>query len=315
MNTKTSDLELIRCVRDGDASPERWAELEARLRGDAAFRDAYVRYANLEVALESSAGAVEAGPAPAPASFAAGGAWARWFRGWARPAIAGMAAGLVSASVVWAVAMPQRVDVRVPIRTLLDERFESGVPASLPGLPRDCGVWSGDEAVVVEEEQGVKPRSGTRMLRFLSASYAGDYAPGNQWSDVYRLVDLRGIAREGHEQVRLTARFAQVPVAADEQYACSVEAIALEHDPGAPPLRLALPRALENGSVAGARTVPLAGDRQWQEVSVDVPLSPETRFVLLHVAATRTSPAVESGPVRFRGHYMDDVKLELVGRR
>lgn len=315
MMTNGSDLDLIRCCRDGEASPEQWADLEARLRGDAAFRDAYVRYANLDVALEAAAGAAQAGPVSTPAPFAVGGIRPRWLRGWARPAIAGMAAGLVSASVVWAVAMPQWVDVRVAIRTLLDERFESGVSASLPGLPRDCGIWSGDEAVVVAKEQGVKPRSGTRMLRFLSASYAGDYAPRNQWSDVYRLVDLRGVERGGHEQVRLTARFAQVPVADEEQYACSVEAIALEHDPGAPPLRLALPRALENGSVAGARTVPLVGDRQWQEVSVDVPLSPKTRFVLLHVAATRTSPAVESGPVRFRGHYMDDVKLELVGRR
>lgn len=313
MNRSEDDFEHIRRCRDGEASAEELAALETRLRTDAVFREQYVRYMNLDEALGMAVSALA--PASEPARTRSALPWTQGPWRWTRPVGVGLLAGLLSATVTWAVALPWFADARVTIRTILGESFETAIAATLPGLPSDCGAWSGDEAVVVTAEQGVTPRNGRRMLRFLSASYAGDYSPRNQWSDVYRLVDVRGLARDDHERARLFASFAQTPVEAGEQYACSVEAIALEHNPGPPPLPLALPRTLERGSVAGAHTLPLTGDRAWREVSVEVPISPKTQFVLLHVAATRTSPAVETGPVRFSGHYMDDVKLELVSRR
>ena len=59
MNTHDSRFELIRRCHDGDASPEDVALLETHLRDDTAFREAYVRYMNLDVALETVAGAAE----------------------------------------------------------------------------------------------------------------------------------------------------------------------------------------------------------------------------------------------------------------
>jgi hypothetical protein len=50
MNTNDPRLELIRRCRDGEASTEELAQLDSNLREDADFRQAYVRYINLDVA-------------------------------------------------------------------------------------------------------------------------------------------------------------------------------------------------------------------------------------------------------------------------
>lgn len=311
MNTNESDLELIRRCRDGEASAEELALLEKQLREDGAFRDAYVRYVNLDVALET-ASALETAPAFTrfPSPVGPGMSRSSW-----RPlkaAAAGLAVGVFSASVAWAVALPWLAEARLAIQMVFSESFESSVAATLPGLPRDCGVWWGDQATVVPAEQGLKPKSGGKMLRFVSATHSGESSPRSQWGDVYRLVDVRGLAGESRTMVRLSASFAEAPVGEGEQYACSVEAIALDLDRDSLPAPLLLPWVRENGSSSSWRTFPMVGHCQWQEVSVEVPISPKTQFVLLHLAVTRKSPAIKSGSVHFSGHYLDDVKLELV---
>ena len=315
MNTNESDFELIRRCRDGEASAEELAALESRLRTDAMFREAYVRYMNLDVALETAAATAET-----PAAWARSAAPLRsrvpWFS-W-RPlkaAAAGLSVGLFSASVAWAVAVPWLTQARVAIKTIFSENFESHVTATLPGMPRECGVWSGDEAAVVTAEQGVQPKSGGKMLRFVSATYPGENSPRSLWSDVYRLVAVRGLAREGRTVARLSASFAEASAAAGEQYACSVGAIALDHEQSSLPAPLRLPWAQQNGSATGSRNLPLVDNRQWQNVSVEVPISPQTQFVLLHLAVIRRAPIIQAGTVHFSGHYLDDVKLELVSRR
>ena len=55
MNPNDPRFELIRRCRDGKASAEDLAQLESSLRDDADFRIAYVRYVNLDVALNSVA--------------------------------------------------------------------------------------------------------------------------------------------------------------------------------------------------------------------------------------------------------------------
>jgi len=51
MNTNDPRFELIRRHRDGEATAEDLAQLGSSLRNDASFREAYVRYMNLDVAL------------------------------------------------------------------------------------------------------------------------------------------------------------------------------------------------------------------------------------------------------------------------
>lgn len=55
MNTNDPRFEIIRRCRDGEASPDELAQLEAGLRDDTDFRHAYARYINIDVALSAVA--------------------------------------------------------------------------------------------------------------------------------------------------------------------------------------------------------------------------------------------------------------------
>ncbi len=43
-----------------------------------------------------------------------------------------------------------------------------------------------------------------------------------------------------------------------------------------------------------------------------MPLPPQARYALVHVAVMRAKPARSAEPVQFGSHYVDDVKLELI---
>jgi hypothetical protein len=267
----------------------------------------YLDYKNLDVSLEAAAGAAEmTEPSiviePRPRHWSA---WTQW-----RPqmaAAAGVVFGTFCTSMVWAYVGPHAGKVV----TLLQESFESGVAETIPGLPLEVGVWTGDEARVVAAGEGVKPKDGAKMLRFVSAMYPGEDAKVSAWGDVYRLVDLRGRVSE-NSVLRFSASFDAVQFRAGEKWACFVELGALGDDPANAPQPLTLPWVRENSAAVAARRIPMSGDGVWQAAVVEVPVSPQTRFVLVHLAVQRQKPFPPPEPVQFGGHYLDDVKLELL---
>jgi hypothetical protein len=231
----------------------------------------------------------------------------RWFQ-W-RPltaAAAGVMFGMFCTSMVWAYVGPYTGKAV----TLLREGFESSAAQTLPGLPRATGVWSGDEARVVAAD-GVQPKDGRKMLRFMSATFAGENAKLSAWGDVYRLVDLRGQVGDAKSSVRLSASFDATQFASGEAYLCSLELCALETDLTDAPQPLTLPWVRESSASSALRKFPLMGDGVWREMAVEVPVSAQTRYVLVHLAVMRTKPFPPATPVQFSGHYLDDVKLEL----
>jgi hypothetical protein len=46
-------------------------------------------------------------------------------------------------------------------------------------------------------------------------------------------------------------------------------------------------------------------------VEVEASLPPEAKFILVHIAAVRDRPKRTSEPAVFRGHFLDDVVLDL----
>ncbi len=237
---------------------------------------------------------------------------ARWLS-W-RPltaAAAGIALGMFCTSVVFGYVGPR---VAEKVKVVFAEGFESGVTKTEPGLSREVGHWSGDEAEVVKTASEMKAHGGAKMLRFLSATYPGENSPRSQWGDVYRIVDVRGLAGAGLTATRVSASFARGTVDAEAQFSCSVEAMALEQDLSELPSRLDLMWLRQHSSAAGLRKVALSSAQEWKQVSVEVPITPETRYVILHLAIVQDRPALESGVVQFPGHFMDDVKVELITR-
>ncbi len=312
MNDERLD-DLIDQHLNGAMSDEARRELEDRLLHSATDRARFWELAESHALLHESiqqklaAPAVETTTVTAmPGRMAPRSLWFQW-----RPltaAAAGIVLGMFCTSMVWAYVVPYAGKAM----TLLRESFESGITETLPGLPREAGVWSGDEARVVSAETGLKPKSGGRMLRFISATFAGENAKRSAWGDVYRLVDLRGQVSDAKSAVRLSANFDATQFPAGEEYSCYVELCALEDNPADAPQPLSLPWVRENSASVASRKIPMSGDGVWQSAAVEVPVSPRTRFVLVHLAVLRRTPVPSAEPVQFGGHYLDDVKVELI---
>lgn len=236
-------------------------------------------------------------------------------------AVAGLLIGVCGASAVWALTLPRtdRADATIPV---FSESFETGAVATVGGLPRgptdpDGAVWRGDDAEVVARGRQVEPVAGARMLQFRRSTFARENSPASAWGDVYRLVDARpflAMSTGGALSARLAATFAMDPDAcgADEAYSASVRIYALDHDIADSPDPLPLNWVLDNCVASGMKKVPLAcGQTGWQRVSVDASLPPNAKFFLVHVSAVRDVPEPTSEPAVFRGHFVDDISLEL----
>jgi hypothetical protein len=204
------------------------------------------------------------------------------------------------------------------VLTLLQEGFESRPAPEVTGLPREIGKWSGDFTEIVSEQQGVKPASGKKMLRFLRADYEGKVKPeGSYFSDVYRLVDVRAYRREfgdGGAVAQLSAVFDAFAFPSGESFDCSVSlhaldaetALALRENPNANITRESLAMACSNRARLDR------DPKTWQPVSAELRLPAHTDFLLLHLAVAHSTASQRR--VTFDGHYLDDVRLTL-GRR
>jgi hypothetical protein len=320
--------DLVQRYMTGQTSPEETTFLQNELKADESLRTLYLDLVHLDLALHATAEAASFVklpeptwiPLPAPNALSRS-PWRQW-RPLATAAAAGLMLGLFSATLVWAYVSPTSRNKGV---TLFVEGFEpaSDVAARLPhpelktqpGLPTAIDLWTGDDAQVVTAEHDVSPRGGRHMLRFNSATHSGEDAKRSAWGDVYRLVDVRDLVlKDAQSVLRLTASFNASPYAENEEYLCSVELCSLETNPNEAPQPLTLPRVRENGSATALRKFPLKGDLTWKSTNVEVSITPQTQYVLVHLAVLRTKPYPPDGPVQFGTHYVDNVKLQVISQ-
>jgi hypothetical protein len=186
------------------------------------------------------------------------------------------------------------------------------------GVPIQAGKWSGDFTEVVVEQQGVKPESGTKMLRFLRADFEGKVKPeGSYISDVYQLIDVRPYRREfadGGAVVQLSAAFNALAFPAGEAFGCSVSLHALDAE-------TAMNGSTRTGEtlltdcLAMARNSRTKLDRNpatWQRLNAELRLPPNTEFLLIRIGLEHSNKAQRRET--FDGHYLDGVRLTLARR-
>jgi hypothetical protein len=313
--------DLISRQADGLITPDEHRDLAAALEADPAARRLWFLRNDIELGLAASAEQSRSEIiVPEPVAFTVERPRAASIAG-LTTALAGIAVGVFGASAVWALSVPgpSAAGTTIPV---LAESFESGQAKTVPGLPRgltdpDGDIWRGDEARIVTAMQAIEPAAGSRMLRFESATHAGENSPKSAWSDVYRLVDARPyiLLAEGRPvTARLAADFTMASDACgpDERYSVSVHLYAFDRDISDAPKPLPLGWVSENCVASGTKRVPIAcGKQGWRRVTVDASLPPEAKFVLLHVSAVRDYPKPTSEPAVFAGHFVDDVTLEL----
>ena len=282
---------------DGTITPEEHAELQECLRSDASARRLWFAHQDIDDGLHDLAHV----PTANPLTIAKPTRWLSW-----RPlaaAAAGIEFGMLCASVAFGYLMP----ALSRSRQIWTESFESGVARTKPGLPKEAGAWCGDVAEVVAANEQMPAKSGSKMLRFVSATYPGENSPHSVWGDVYRLVDVRGMVDNDSAVARLTAHFAQAAPSSSEVYRCSVAVIALDEMPSAHTLT----EIRSAGAASSTRTMALPADSQWHTLDTDVAVSRQTQFLFVHLAVFLKSPQVAEGVLEFRAHFLDDVKIDL----
>lgn len=307
MNSDDPRFELIRRHHDGQSSPDEIAQLEADLAKDAAFRAAYVRYLNLDVALGSLANTRLSPKEDSRPRSAAGLLTSTSGRSYRRPlsaAAAGFAIGICCTSLVWAYAIPRYQSTKSGGLTMMTQSFEDLAMPWLSGFPKQTGQWSGDVAHVVTAEGSVFPKSGTHMLRF-------EPATSDLFSRGHYIVDLaKSPLPPGVRQVRLTASFRPTRSERKSRYLLRAASFAQKIDEIDPRWMIESWSELDDRALArAARGFPVLPDTdEWQTVSltVDVPDGSQILVVSLW-AATMDGKAENRLP-----HYLDDVFLTCV---
>ncbi len=315
MSDDKSHDELFSRVCDGLAAAEEIRELHRLLRTDAAALDAWLHYSALhgELASGMALAGVQASLGSAQdrkiIPMPRRNAWLQW-----RSLAAGLVFGLFGASMVWAYVGP----LAGKAINLLLESFESVPPPLVTGVPIEPGRWSGDYSEIVGKQQGVKPASGAKMLRFLRADFEGKPGPGSSHlADMHQLIDLRPYRQEiadGGAVVEVSASFNAIPFPEDEKYGCAVSIFALDAE-------MATNGSTRIGSTLMSDALAMTrSDRgrlldrdpaTWQRVTTELRLPPGTDFVMVRLHIHR---GLHSPGVTFAGHYADDVHVSLIRR-
>ncbi len=227
--------------------------------------------------------------------------WLQW-RPWTAAA-AGLVFGILSASMVWAFAMPApkgTVEQAIPI---FSEGFENSLMTPERGFPRRANEWFGDLSAPVIAEAEVVPVEGARMIRLVPStkrklSYARRVIDMEEYPstaprqtrriEVSACFNAPGATVPSHYQVRLAA-FSQEPSA--------LRAI-WNDEP------LLFDTVLQH---VGRNMHVSPGDRSWQTMRAAMDIPPGTRSVVISLAAGESSP--ESSLME---HYLDHVQARFV---
>lgn len=236
--------------------------------------------------------------------------WLSW-----RPlaAAAGIVLGMFCTSVVFGYVMPRAVATASRLLALVDGSFEKQSGRLPSGFPAQFGVWSGDEAEVVERGSAAV-KDGKRVLRFVRAEREPALPNyGAASCDVYQLVDLRPLkagAGPGEATLELSVDFRDARETAGEpvKFICRLSVFA--GSPEALPAEwpLAQKEALATGSayfdsIGGA-------PRSWHNVTTKTLLPPQADFAVVHLVAHKSkTPAGEVA--EFGEQFADDVRLTL----
>ncbi len=302
MNTNDPRFELIRRCRDGRATMEELAELEVSLREDAGFREAYVRYMNLDVAL-SSVGKV----LPMPMATSTLRQLNRWFA-W-RPltaAAAGIVFGMFCTSMVFGF-VAQRAAVKKIALSVFDAGLEAVEQILNDGLPSQAGQWGMDDAKVVPADGNVTPLAGQHMLRLEPIPREKDVK--NHTSRAYQVLDLRSLpaaAMTTDAEVEVSASFSATDSDVSSRYL--IRAIALDEAP-AQATKNFWSKVESDGVVSESQRFDTApGSYGWQTFSMTLRLPPGSKTLVLIFGAV--PPEVPSRPASL--HYLDEVQVSLL---
>jgi hypothetical protein len=207
---------------------------------------------------------------------------------------------------------------------LVHEDFESPPAPRHDFVPRSPGYWSGDITAVVAAEQGVTPKAGEKMLRFVATAPSGESPAFNSASEIWRLVDLHQVREQlglgdsdADLSLEFTATFNGVAPSPGRRPDCFIKAIATDADsPAARSLWL-------HSGLQGARESDPAGvyvlaeqkelidadPGSWQRLTISLRAPARARTLMLYCVVSDTSDAARDSESRLEGQYIDSIQL------
>lgn len=307
MNTDWHDL--IQRYIAGHTSDAEAALLRESLKQDDGVARLYLRYMNMDVALESHASSHQAVTElllnPVNSTGIPSFHWLRW-----RPlaaAAAGLVFGVVSASLVFGYSVPRVESHSLPLENAGFERNETSVPLE---TRNGYGAWGGEGSVVVAHEK-VSPTEGKWMARFTTVEPADDGKIPLRAS-VSQAVDMRSwpdALRDGKAKVNCSASFNGETDPTGTRIVYRIDVRAYSGDVSL--LQKAFPdRSGQEVAHSCWRTEADHEPSQWQRVSGSIILPPETDFLLVELKVFRPGRGDASSYAE-SAHYVDDVHLTL----
>jgi hypothetical protein len=240
------------------------------------------------------------------------GQWLQW-----RPltaAAAGLALGVFCASAAWAYVSPGLPKFVKHVLAVANAGFEDDVTPLPNGVPVRYGVWSGDHAALVGPEQGITPKQGRRMFRFLrsdstEASSRGTIFNGN----IYQVIDVRSsrdAIANGTAVVDWSAWFNCVPEPAAGRTKFVASVWAFVGDTAILPRNWA-DKLYQESAYSSWKIVADDDPRTWQRIAGKMMVPPDADFLVVELKVVPADPVPVEGAVEFPGHYADDVELIL----
>ncbi|CAN5886549.1 hypothetical protein BH11VER1_BH11VER1_06300 [soil metagenome] len=236
--------------------------------------------------------------------------WLQW-----RPlmaAAAGIMFGMFCTSMVYGYVLPRAGEALMQRLALANADFEETVVPLPDGVPVKFGVWSGDYAEIVGEQQGVVPHEGKHMLRFLRSDSA--VAPGiggNTDGNLYQIVDMRAYRNEiadGKATVDWSAWFNHVPTEQGREPKFRAGIWTFTGDSSILTVNWSQHLYLETAKCA--RVVEADSDlRSWQRLEMSMLVPPDTDFLLVELKMMPNPTSLQTGVATFRGAYADHAEL------
>ncbi len=316
--------DLIDQHLNGTLSGARRRELEERLLHSATDRARFWELAETHVMMQevlqqrlvppaikdcSAPAAIDPAPVPVAAQQMR---WLPWSP--LTAAAAGLAIGIFGASAAWAYASPALPTLFKHVLALANATFEQNVDPLPYGVPIKFGIWSGDYAKLVGPEQGIEPKNGAQMFRFLRSDSEDPSSRGTIFhANIYQVVDIRYL-REAIVDGSAIADWSvwvncvASPTGEQTKFVASVWAFAGDTS--------ILPRnwadKLYQEIAYSSWNIAADSDPQtWQRIACTTVVPPDANFLVVELKVVPSNPQPVDGAVSFAGHYADEGELSL----
>jgi hypothetical protein len=236
-------------------------------------------------------------------------------------AAAGIVAGMLGASALWAYAAPSVLQAMENTVILFADSFESAATRLEPGFPKHPGIWSGDTARIVDFRSGSQPeaahpvaRSGKGMLQLLRTDYPGENSPRSRSANQMLVLDVsqyQDWIGSGLARVDAQAAFQILKLEPGDSVSAGLDVFCYAEDPrerGQTSWQALREEHL--GLAANRRPIKPGADR-WQLSKASLALPPETRFILIHLVVSNNRPAHASGGASLNAAFVDDVSVHI----